>query len=58
MIQSIKVGDRIDPFTLPHRRGFWINELPYLVILALTLGGGAYSSTARHPLSVIGNSWR
>jgi len=30
--------------------GFWIKELPFLVILALTLGGVAYTSMARRPL--------
>ena len=30
--------------------GFWIRELPFLVILALTLGGVAYTSMARRPL--------
>ena len=30
--------------------GFWIKELPFLAILALTLGGVAYTSMARRPL--------
>jgi hypothetical protein len=33
-----------------HGPGFWIKELPYLVILALTLGGVAYTSMTRQPL--------
>lgn len=31
-------------------RQFWLRELPYLAILALTLGGVAYISMARRPL--------
>lgn len=50
MSQSTKVEDGVNSLALPRRRGFWINELPYLVILALTLGGVGYSSMARQPL--------
>jgi hypothetical protein len=50
MSQSTKPDERTDPFDLPHGHGFWVNELPYLIILGLTLGGIGYSSMARQPL--------
>jgi hypothetical protein len=50
MSQSTKSEGGIDSPPLQHRRGFWVNELPYLVILTLTLGGVGYSSMARRPL--------
>ena len=39
MSDAIRTEDHPGP-------GFWIKELPYLVILALTLGGAAYTSVA------------
>jgi hypothetical protein len=39
-----------DSLAVPHRRHFWANELPFLLILAMTLGGVGYSSMTRHPL--------
>jgi hypothetical protein len=45
--QSEGQGDRP---AAPAGPGFWIKELPYLVIVALTLGGVAYTSMARQPL--------
>jgi hypothetical protein len=50
MSQSINADDRLDAFALSHVRGFWVNEIPYFIILALTLGGVAYSSTVRQSL--------
>jgi len=43
MSDAIKTEDHQGP-------GFWVKELPYLVILALTLAGVAYTSVARRPL--------
>ena len=43
MSDAIRTEDHQGP-------GFWIKELPFLVILALTLGGVAYTSMARRPL--------
>ncbi|PNG27542.1 hypothetical protein [Methylocella silvestris] len=39
--------DRLEPSSL---KGFWLRELPYLLILALTLGGVAYISMSRQSL--------
>jgi hypothetical protein len=50
MSQSTKRDEGTDSFDLPHGRGFWVNELPYIIVLALTLGGVGYSSMVRQPL--------
>jgi hypothetical protein len=36
----------------PHRRSFWIRELPFSLVLALTLGGVAYTSFSKHPILI------
>lgn len=46
--QSRPVGE---PAPEPLGSGFWGRELPYIVILAMTLGGVAYGAMTRSPLA-------
>lgn len=39
-----------NPYPEPEKRGFWRRELPYLVILALTVGGAGYVGIMRQPI--------
>ena len=51
MSDTLKTDDYDQPIEAPAEGpGFWIRELPYLAILALTLGGIAYSSMTHRPL--------
>ncbi len=36
----------------PHRPSFWIRELPFSVLLLLTIGGVAYTSFSKHPILI------
>jgi hypothetical protein len=47
MSESTKADEWDDP---PESPGFWIRELPFLIILALTLGGVGYISMTQQPL--------
>src|SRR5271166_1736563 len=47
MGDATKADDWDDP---PESPGFWIRELPFLIILALTLGGVGYVSMTRRSL--------
>ncbi|VFU08727.1 hypothetical protein [Methylocella tundrae] len=50
MSAPTEAEDRFYRFEHPEGPGFWVRELPYLIILALTLGGVGYISMARRPL--------
>lgn len=43
-------SDYGDPAAAPSGHRFWLNELPYLIVLALTLFGVGYISTFNQPL--------
>jgi hypothetical protein len=36
----------------PHRSSFWIRELPFSLVLLLTLGGVGYTSFSKHPILI------
>ena len=36
----------------PHRHGFWLRELPFSVVLILTLAGVAYTSFSKNPITL------
>jgi hypothetical protein len=40
------------PSPRPHHVSFWIRELPFSLVLLLTVGGVAYTSFSKHPILI------
>jgi len=43
---------QLHPAPKPAHVGFWIRELPFSLLLVLTLGGVAYTSFSKHPILI------